>query len=291
MLTSGALTMPRYKLTLEYAGTRYSGWQIQKNARTVQGELHAPSARRRSGHVRDLRIGPHRRGRARARPRSRTSIWRRRCRRRRSSRASTTALPHDINVLAAERVPPRFHARHSAVARSYLYQIAHAPDGVRQAVRLVGAGAARPRRDAGRGRALAGFARLPRVHRRRPGGKIDAACWSTTCRSRSATRCILVRVVGSHFLWKMVRRLVGVLVEVGRGETAARTGRRLADQRLGPAARSSPRRRRACFSSASSTRAIREMSTTARPRSYFDYETEIPPGSSRRACTPLCPGF
>ena len=31
--------MPRYKLTIEYAGTRYSGWQVQKNARTVQGEL------------------------------------------------------------------------------------------------------------------------------------------------------------------------------------------------------------------------------------------------------------
>jgi tRNA pseudouridine38-40 synthase len=28
---------------------------------------------------------------------------------------------------------------------------------------------------------------------------------------------ILVRVIGSHFLWKMVRRIVGVLVEVGRG--------------------------------------------------------------------------
>jgi tRNA pseudouridine38-40 synthase len=28
---------------------------------------------------------------------------------------------------------------------------------------------------------------------------------------------ILIRVVGSHFLWKMVRRLVGVLAEVGRG--------------------------------------------------------------------------
>src|SRR5258705_357774 len=31
--------MPRFKLIAEYAGTRYSGWQIQKNARTVQGGL------------------------------------------------------------------------------------------------------------------------------------------------------------------------------------------------------------------------------------------------------------
>ena len=29
----------RLKLTIEYAGTRYSGWQIQKNARTIQGEI------------------------------------------------------------------------------------------------------------------------------------------------------------------------------------------------------------------------------------------------------------
>ena len=31
--------MARFKLFIEYAGTKYSGWQIQKNARTVQGEL------------------------------------------------------------------------------------------------------------------------------------------------------------------------------------------------------------------------------------------------------------
>src|SRR5580765_8392769 len=35
-----SLTMPRFKLTIEYAGTRYSGWQIQQNAKTVQGEIN-----------------------------------------------------------------------------------------------------------------------------------------------------------------------------------------------------------------------------------------------------------
>lgn len=29
--------MSRYKITLEYEGTRFSGWQVQKNARTIQG--------------------------------------------------------------------------------------------------------------------------------------------------------------------------------------------------------------------------------------------------------------
>ena len=33
--------MARFKLTLEYNGTRYSGWQVQKNARTVAGEILA----------------------------------------------------------------------------------------------------------------------------------------------------------------------------------------------------------------------------------------------------------
>ena len=31
--------MSRFKLYIEYEGTRYSGWQVQKNARTVQGDL------------------------------------------------------------------------------------------------------------------------------------------------------------------------------------------------------------------------------------------------------------
>ena len=117
--------MPRFKLTIEYAGTRYSGWQIQKNARTVAGELERAIAR-----------GDRRRRRssstARAAPTRACTRWRR-WRTCRSTRGSTPAtllwrindeLPADINVLDLERAPQRFHARHDAVARSYLYQIA-----------------------------------------------------------------------------------------------------------------------------------------------------------------------
>lgn len=116
--------MPRYKLTLEYAGTRYSGWQIQTNARTVQGELH----RAVTEGLRIPRFESCGSGRTDAgvhalaqvahldlpAPLPPDTIVDR----------LNQALPHDINILDAERMPPRFHARHSAVARSYIYQIA-----------------------------------------------------------------------------------------------------------------------------------------------------------------------
>src|SRR5262245_47984909 len=115
--------MPRYKLTIEYAGTRYSGWQIQKNARTVQGEIvrawrevtrksvETYGSGRTDAGVHALAQVAHA-DLVEALPPA-TLVAR-----------VNDALPHDINLIAAERVAPRFHARHSAVARSYLYQIA-----------------------------------------------------------------------------------------------------------------------------------------------------------------------
>ena len=116
--------MPRYRLTLEYAGTRYSGWQIQKNARTVQGELHHalkagfPPGRLESYGAGRTDAGVHALGQVAhvdlAAEIAPAALLAR----------INDGLPHDINVLEVERVSPRFHARHSAVARSYLYQIA-----------------------------------------------------------------------------------------------------------------------------------------------------------------------
>src|SRR5690349_331959 len=116
--------MPRYRLTIEYAGTRYSGWQIQRNARTIQGELHRAletalgggrcetygSGRTDAG-VHALAQVAHL---DLARPVPPDTLVAR----------TNDALPSDINLLAAAQVPARFHARHGAVARSYLYQIA-----------------------------------------------------------------------------------------------------------------------------------------------------------------------
>jgi len=208
--------MPRYKLTLEYAGTRYSGWQIQKNARTVQGELtrafvHAVGsdrietygAGRTDAGVHALGQVAHVDSAATLPPA--TLLTR-----------VNDALPADINVLAAERVAARFHARHSAVARSYIYQIALRRTAfakpfiwwIREDLDLdaMRSGAS----------ALVGFSDFRSFTDDDPDEKSTRVLIDHLSIVRRDA-LVLIRVIGSHFLWKMVRRLVGVLADVGRG--------------------------------------------------------------------------
>lgn len=208
--------MPRYKLTLEYAGTRYSGWQVQKNARTVQGEL-IDAVRTTFRVARPETYGS---GRTDAGVHALGQVahldlpamvpadtLRQRL---------NQALPSDINILDAERVPARFHARHSAVARSYIYQFAlrrtaFAKPFVWWVQEPLDLDRMRQAADA-----FVGFADFRAFTDDDPEEK------STTVKVDAVTlkrdgHLILLRVVGSHFLWKMVRRLAGVLAEVGRG--------------------------------------------------------------------------
>src|SRR3954465_13899925 len=115
--------MPRFKLTIEYAGTRYSGWQIQKNAQTVQGEIDR--AVRTVTQRNDFELygsgrtdaGVHALGQVAhldvATPLPGETLVSR----------LNQELPADINILSAVPVPHRFHARHHAVGRRYVYQI------------------------------------------------------------------------------------------------------------------------------------------------------------------------
>jgi tRNA pseudouridine38-40 synthase len=208
--------MVRFRLHLEYAGTRYSGWQVQKNARTVQGEIQ--QAVRKVTGCRELEL--YGSGRTDAGVHAllqvahldvATSLAPDALR-----YALNDALPADINVLSVERASHRFHARHGAVARSYLYQVS--------------------RRRTAFGKPLVWWVKDPLdVGRMREAaaafvGTHDFQSFTARDREEGSTAVrvekvevgedadlILIRVLGSHFIWKMVRRIVGVLVEVGRG--------------------------------------------------------------------------
>lgn len=208
--------MARYKLTIEYAGTRYSGWQIQKNARTVQGELNrAVGAVVGRTHYETYGAGRtdagvHALGQvahldlATSLPGD-TLLAR-----------VNAELPADINLLSAERVRPRFHARHDAVARSYVYQVALRRTAfakpfvwwVREPLDVTIMQRA--------ALTLSGFADFRAFTDDDPEEKSTLVDVQRIDVARAGS-LVLVRVVGSHFLWKMVRRLVGVLVESARG--------------------------------------------------------------------------
>jgi tRNA pseudouridine38-40 synthase len=210
-----------WKLELEYEGTRYAGWQSQPHARTVQGELqHAAqqylgvqievggSGRTDAG-VHALRQVAHLKSKGARRVPDPPQI----------KAGLNKVLPPDINVLSVAPARPDFHARHDARSRYYLYQIATR----RTAFGKNFVWWVRDRLDA---RAMAEASALL-------AGRHD---FSSFCESPAEQRSTLVevghaeiavegglilfRVGASHFLWKMVRRVVGALVEVGRGNLA-----------------------------------------------------------------------
>jgi tRNA pseudouridine38-40 synthase len=222
--------MPRFKLVVEYAGTRYSGWQIQKNARTVQGEIEkaivAATGRR------DMELygsgrtdaGVHAAAQA-AHLEVYTALGPEQLRRR-----INDELPADIHVRAVSKAPHKFHARHDARARSYVYQISRRRTAfakpfvwwVREPLNV----------DAMRDAAalftgMRDFAAFTDDDPREKSTKVLV----DRIELAEAGSLILVRVLGSHFLWKMVRRIVGVLAGVGRGDISAVDAQRLLEGR------------------------------------------------------------
>jgi tRNA pseudouridine38-40 synthase len=115
--------VPRYKLTIEYDGTPFAGWQIQPDQRTVQGVLTA-AVEALSGEKTLVQgagrtdAGVH--ARAQVAHVDLTRDW--------DTDTVRDALnahlrPHPVAVLAAERVGDDFNARTSAIKRHYLYRI------------------------------------------------------------------------------------------------------------------------------------------------------------------------
>ena len=213
--------MPRFKLTIEYAGTRYSGWQIQKNARTIQGEIDR-AVRSVTGR-KDFELygsgrtdaGVHALAQV-AHLDVSTSLPPDTLRRR-----VNDELPADINLLSAIVVPHRFHARHDAVSRRYLYQVSRRRTALAKAYVWWVKDPLDLRRIREAAQAFVGMQDF-RSFTPEDQGEADEPERSTLVLVERLEIAedgdlILVGIEGSHFLWKMVRRIVGVLVEIGRG--------------------------------------------------------------------------
>lgn len=225
-----------WKVVLEYDGTRYSGWQEQKNARTVAGdvrraaeaflqtevELHG-SGRTDAG-VHALAQVAHLRAKLKSAPRPEEL-----------RRAMNAELPGDIAVLRIDPVDNGFHARHDALRRSYIYQISRRKRAfekkfvwwIKEPLNIASmseaAGALPGRHD---------FVCFRAPDPSKPGESTIVVVDSAGIVDEG--EMILFRIEASHFLWRMVRRIAGVLVKVGKGELTLDAFHELLDGRCDP---------------------------------------------------------
>ena len=211
--------MARFKLFIEYEGTRFSGWQVQKSARTVQGEIQAAIGKvfgthgfqfygsgRTDAGVHALQQVAHLEIKTMLAP----EIIRMKL---------NDELPADINIIEIEKASPEFHARHDAMARSYLYQISRRRTAfgkkyvwwIKDPLDV-----AKMRQTAEMFLGLKDFKSFTADDPEEKSTKVHI----NSIDVQQAGDLILVRIVGSHFIWKMVRQIVGVLAEVGRGKMA-----------------------------------------------------------------------
>lgn len=209
-------SMAKFKLTLEYEGSRFKGWQVQEDARSIQGLLI--KAAKTVFETEKVEVygsgrtdaGVHALGQV-AHLDVNTKVPARLIRQKLND-----LLPHDVNILNVEAVPQKFHARHDAVARSYVYQISRRRNAFGKhfcwwvkdpldVARMNEAAAY-----------LVGFHDFKSFSNEK-GTEKSSMVELQQLKVVEQDDLLIVHIVASHFLWKMVRRVVGCLVEVGTG--------------------------------------------------------------------------
>jgi len=208
-----------WKLTIEYDGTRYYGWQEQRNSRTVAGDLRAAAE---SLIAKPVEIAGA--GRTDAGVHALGQVVRlsagAQLNRADLLHGLNDRLPADINVLRVDEMRPSFDPRRDALARYYLYQISTRRTAF--AKRFVWW--VKDRLDekamSAAARMLTGRHDFGSFCDKRAGGGSTIVVVDEV-QFEADGDLLLFRVSASHFLWKMVRRIVGSLVEVGRGNLSA----------------------------------------------------------------------
>ena len=257
------------KLTLEYDGSAYVGWQRQPDGVSIQALLEDALAAFEGGPV-----TVHGAGRTDAGVHALGQVASVRTRATHDAatvqRALNAVLPLDVRVVGVEDAAAEFHARFDAVAKTYEYRIVnapyvsafahryvwHVPGGLDLDAMRIGAAALLGRHDFAAFRAVGGDAATtertilsiavesgsdPRwpVHASNVPGFIGFADRGLT--PDRGLGAIALRVTGDGFLRHMVRTIAGTLVDVGLGRwPAEHVGRILASRDRAQAGRAAP---------------------------------------------------
>ncbi len=222
------LSMRYFKLTIAYDGTDFHGWQFQKNEPTVQGEITTVLRRLTQEDVQLLGAGRtdagvHALGQVGSfRTQSALSAEE-------FQRALNALLPPTIRIVAAEEKGPDFNARWSAKGKVYRYRIyrgkvvppllwryvLHYPfplneEAMREAsARFVGV------------HDFSSFAASTGSEDDDKERNMEREIYSTELRRTEDGEELWFTVHGRSFLRYMVRKMVGTLLDVGRGKLTA----------------------------------------------------------------------
>src|SRR5262249_16141789 len=228
--------MITFKILLEYDGTRYSGWQEQKNARTAMGEIRkaarevlGPDFEMQGVGRTDPAVHPFPQVmhiKVPAPVKHIPGLIMRRL---------NDLLPADIAILDLQSAPRSFHARHDARSRVYVFQISKRKQAfLKRYVWWI-------KEDLNILRMQQAATLLV--------GRHDFVCFraADTARPDESTLVevenaaveaeediIRIRIEASDFLWRMVRRIIGVLAKVGKGEVTVEEFQRLVDGKADP---------------------------------------------------------
>ena len=215
--------MRNLKLTVSYDGADFSGWQVQPDTSTVQGTLASAI-----GRITGEKVLPQGSGRTDAGVHALaqivTFVTESSVPTENFVKALNDILPASVRVLEAAEMPPDFHARHSAQAKTYRYRIFresicppflaryvwHYPYRLQEEAMLRAARLVVGAHD------FTSFAAVD-PERGREGEPASNVRTIFSSLWKRAGEELLYEVRGSGFLHHMVRNLVGTFILVGRG--------------------------------------------------------------------------
>jgi len=213
-----------YKLLIQYDGTDFHGWQSQDGLRTVQGELEAAASL-----IEGKRVNVYGSGRTDAGVHAEGQVASVEIQRELTPEKLRAAIngnvSKDVRVLEASVATPEFHARYSALEKTYVYRIVNAPVISPFWSRYAHHDARRFNLEAMQAAAASFLGKHDWTAFSAAQSDVEDRVRTIThleiterVDERSRSALVEIRVSADGFLRYMVRAIAGTLMAVGRGE-------------------------------------------------------------------------